>query len=179
MAHLAGLMESELGLNAKLAKRAGLVHDIGKALDHDGVEGTHVDIGIDVLRKYKETEAVIDAMAAHHGDYEAKSMEAVLVTAADALSAARPGARKESLDAFIKRLQKLEEIAVTTPGVEKAYAIQAGREIRIIANPTNVKDDEVAYLAREIAKKVESELQYPGQIKVNVVRETRAVEFAK
>ena len=179
VAHLAGLMASELGLNAKLAKRAGLVHDIGKALDHDGVEGTHVDIGIDVLRKYKETEAVIDAMAAHHGDYEAKSMEAVLVTAADALSAARPGARKESLDAFIKRLQKLEEIAVTTPGVEKAYAIQAGREIRIIANPTNVKDDEVAYLAREIAKKVESELQYPGQIKVNVVRETRAVEFAK
>ena len=179
VAHLAGLMASELGLNAKLAKRAGLVHDIGKALDHDGVEGTHVDIGIDVLRKYKETEAVIDAMAAHHGDYEAKSMEAVLVTAADALSAARPGARKESLDAFIKRLQKLEERAVTTPGVEKAYAIQAGREIRIIANPTNVKDDEVAYLAREIAKKVESELQYPGQIKVNVVRETRAVEFAK
>ena len=179
VAHLAGLMASELGLNAKLAKRAGLVHDIGKALDHDGVEGTHVDIGIDVLRKYKETEAVIDAMAAHHGDYEAKSMEAVLVTAADALSAARPGARKESLDAFIKRLQKREERAVTTPGGEKAYAIQAGREIRIIANPTNVKDDEVAYLAREIAKKVESELQYPGQIKVNVVRETRAVEFAK
>lgn len=179
VAHLAGLMASELGLNVKLAKRAGLVHDIGKALDHDGVEGTHVDIGIEVLRKYKESEAVIDGMAAHHGDYEAKSMEAVLVTAADALSAARPGARKESLDAFIKRLQKLEEIAVTTPGVEKAYAIQAGREIRIIANPTNVKDDEVAYLAREIAKKVESELQYPGQIKVNVVRETRAIEFAK
>lgn len=179
VAHLAGLMASELGLNVKLAKRAGLVHDIGKALDHDGVEGTHVDIGIDVLRKYKESEAVIDGMAAHHGDYEAKSMEAVLVTAADALSAARPGARKESLDTFIKRLQKLEEIAVTTDGVEKAYAIQAGREIRIIANPVNVKDDEVAYLAREIAKKVESELQYPGQIKVNVVRETRAIEFAK
>lgn len=179
VAHLAGLMASELGLNVKIAKRAGLVHDIGKALDHEGVEGTHVDIGIDVLRKYKESEAVIDAMMSHHGDYEAKSMEAVIVTAADALSAARPGARRESLDTFIKRLQKLEEIAVTTPGVEKAYAIQAGREIRIIANPTNVKDDEVAYLAREIAKKVESELQYPGQIKVNVVRETRAVDFAK
>ncbi len=179
VAHLAGLMASELGLNVKIAKRAGLVHDIGKALDHDGVEGTHVDIGIDVLRKYKESEAVIDGMASHHGDYEPKSMEAVIVTAADALSAARPGARRESLEAFIKRLQKLEEIAVTTPGVEKAYAIQAGREIRIIANPTNVKDDEVAYLARQIAKKVESELQYPGQIKVNVVRETRAVDFAK
>lgn len=179
VAHLAGLMASELGLDTKIAKRAGLLHDIGKALDHDGVEGTHVDIGIEVLRKYKESEAVIDGMAAHHGDYEAKSLEAVLVTAADALSAARPGARRESLDAFIKRLQKLEEIAVTTPGVEKAYAIQAGREIRIVANPENVKDDEVAFLAREIAKKVESELQYPGQIKVNVVRETKAIEFAR
>ncbi len=178
VAHLAGLMASELGMDPKLAKRAGLLHDIGKALDHE-VEGTHVDIGIDVLRKYKESEAVINGMAAHHGDYEPKSLEAVLIAAADALSAARPGARRETLESYIKRLQKLEEIAVTTPGVDKAYAIQAGREIRIIAKPEEVKDDAIEVLAREIAKKVESELEYPGQIKINVVRETRAIEYAK
>ncbi|QIB70758.1 ribonuclease Y [Aminipila butyrica] len=178
VAHLAGLMASELGLDSKLAKRAGLLHDIGKALDHE-VEGTHVDIGIDVLRKYKESEAVINGMAAHHGDYEAKSLEAVLIAAADALSAARPGARRETLESYIKRLQKLEEIATTTPGVDKAYAIQAGREIRIVAKPEEIKDEEVVFLAREISKKIESELEYPGQIKVNVVRETRAIDYAK
>ncbi|MBS5335581.1 MAG: ribonuclease Y [Clostridiales bacterium] len=178
VAHLAGLMAGELGLDIKLAKRAGLLHDIGKALDHE-VEGTHVDIGIDVLRRYKESEAVINGMAAHHGDYEPKSMEAVLIAAADALSAARPGARRETLDAYIKRLEKLEEIANTTPGVEKSFAIQAGREIRIIAKPEDVNDEEIVFLAREISKKIESELEYPGQIKVNVVRETRAIDYAK
>ncbi len=178
VAHLAGLMAGELGLDVKLAKRAGLLHDIGKALDHE-VEGTHVDIGIDVLRRYKESEAVINGMAAHHGDYEPKSMEAVLIAAADALSAARPGARRETLDAYIKRLEKLEEIANTTPGVEKSFAIQAGREIRIIAKPEDVNDEEIVFLAREISKKIEAELEYPGQIKVNVVRETRAIDYAK
>ena len=178
VAHLAGLMAGELGLDVKLAKRAGLLHDIGKALDHE-VEGTHVDIGIDVLRKYKESEAVINGMAAHHGDYEAKSMEAVLIAAADALSAARPGARRETLDAYIKRLEKLEEIANTTAGVEKSFAIQAGREIRIIAKPEDVNDEGIVFLAREISKKIEAELDYPGQIKVNVVRETRAIDYAK
>ena len=163
VAHLAGLMASELGLDSKLAKRAGLLHDIGKALDHE-VEGTHVDIGIDVLRKYKESETVVNGMAAHHGDYEPKSLEAVLIAAADALSAARPGARRETLESYIKRLQKLEEIATTTPGVEKAYAIQAGREIRIVAKPDEIKDEEIVFLAREISKKIESELEYPGQI---------------
>lgn len=178
VAHLAGLMAGELGMDVKLAKRAGLLHDIGKALDHE-VEGTHVDIGIDVLKKYKESEAVINAMAAHHGDYEPKSMEAVLIAAADALSAARPGARRETLDTYIKRLEKLEEIANTTPGVDKSFAIQAGREIRVICKPEQVKDEEIAMLAREISKKIEGELEYPGQIKVNVIRETRAIDYAK
>ncbi len=178
VAHLAGLMASELGLDAKIAKRAGLLHDIGKAIDHE-VEGTHVEIGIDLLRKYKESEVIIDGMAAHHGDYEPKSLEAVLITAADALSAARPGARRETLETYIKRLQKLEEIANTTPGVEKSFAIQAGREIRIIARPEEISDAELVFLARDISKRIESELDYPGQIKVNVIRETRATEFAK
>ncbi len=178
VAHLAGLMAGELGLDVTLAKRAGLLHDIGKALDHEQ-EGTHVDIGIEVLKKYKESEAVINGMAAHHGDYEPKSTEAVLIAAADALSAARPGARRETLESYIKRLQKLEEIANTTEGVENSYAIQAGREIRIIAKPDEVGDDAIALLARDISKKIESELEYPGQIKVNVVRETRAVDYAK
>ena len=178
VAHLAGLMAGELGLDITLAKRAGLLHDIGKALDHER-EGTHVDIGIEVLRKYKESEAVINGMAAHHGDYEPKSVEAVLIAAADALSAARPGARRETLESYIKRLQKLEEIANTTQGVENSYAIQAGREIRIIAKPDEVGDDSIALLARDISKKIESELEYPGQIKVNVVRETRAIDYAK
>lgn len=178
VAHLAGLMAGELGLNVKLARRAGLLHDIGKALDHE-FEGTHVDIGITVLKKYKETDAVINGMAAHHGDYEPQSAEAVLIAAADALSAARPGARRETLDVYIKRLETLENIANTTPGVEKSFAIQAGREIRIIANPNEIGDDSIALLAREISKKIESELEYPGQIKVNVVRETRAIDYAK
>ena len=178
VSYIAGLMAAELGADVKLAKRAGLLHDIGKALDHE-YEGTHVDIGIEILRKYKESEAVINGMAAHHGDYEPKNMEAVLIAAADALSAARPGARRETLDAYIKRLEKLEEIANTTPGVEKSFAIQAGREIRIIAKPDAVNDEEIVFLAREISKKIESELEYPGQIKVNVVRETRAIDYAK
>ena len=178
VAHLAGLMAGELGLDVTLAKRAGLLHDIGKALDHER-EGTHVDIGMEVLKKYKESEAVINGMAAHHGDYEPKSMEAVLIMAADALSAARPGARRETLESYIKRLQKLEEIANTTKGVENSYAIQAGREIRIIAKPDEVGDETIALLARDISKKIESELEYPGQIKVNVVRETRAIDYAK
>ena len=178
VAHLAGLMAGELGLDVTLAKRAGLLHDIGKALDHER-EGTHVDIGMEVLKKYKESEAVINGMAAHHGDYEPKSMEAVLIMAADALSAARPGARRETLESYIKRLQKLEEIANTTKGVENSYAIQAGREIRIIAKPDEVGDESIALLARDISKKIESELEYSGQIKVNVVRETRAIDYAK
>ncbi len=178
VSHLAGLMASELGLDDKLAKRAGLLHDIGKALDHEQ-EGTHVDIGMEVLKKYKESQEVIDAMASHHGDYEPKSLEAILVAAADALSAARPGARRETLETYIKRLEKLEEIADTTKGVDKSYAIQAGREIRIIVKPDEISDDEIELLAREVSKKIESELQYPGQIKVNVLRETRAVDYAK
>lgn len=178
VAHLAGLMAGELGLDITLAKRAGLLHDIGKAIDHEK-EGTHVDLGIEVLKKYKESEVVINAMAAHHGDYEAKTMEAVLIAAADALSAARPGARRETLESYIKRLEKLEEIANTTPGVDKSFAIQAGREIRIIAKPEEVNDESIVFLARDISKKIESELEYPGQIKVNVVRETRAIDYAK
>lgn len=178
VSHLAGLMASELGLDPKLAKRAGLLHDIGKAIDHEK-EGTHVDLGIELLKRYKESQAVIDGMAAHHGDYEAKSMEAVLVAAADALSAARPGARRETLETYIQRLQKLEEIANTTDGVEKSYAIQAGREIRVAVKPDQVSDDEIPFLAREISKKIEAELEYPGQIKVNVLRETRAIDYAK
>ena len=178
VAHLAGLMAGELGLDITLAKRAGLLHDIGKAIDHEK-EGTHVDLGIEVLKKYKESEVVINAMAAHHGDYEAKTMEAVLIAAADALSAARPGARRETLESYIKRLEKLEEIANTTPGVDKSFAIQAGREIRVIAKPEEVTDESIVFLARDISKKIESELEYPGQIKVNVVRETRAIDYAK
>ncbi|MDR1027943.1 MAG: ribonuclease Y, partial [Clostridiales Family XIII bacterium] len=178
VAHLAALMAGELGLDPTLAKRGGLLHDIGKAVDHE-VEGTHIDIGIDLLRKYKESEAVIDAMASHHGDYEPKSLEAILVTAADALSAARPGARRETLDIYIKRLQKLEEIANSTRGVERSYAIQAGREIRIVVKPDEVNDQDIVLMAREISKKIESELEYPGQIKVNVLRETRAIDYAK
>ena len=178
VAHLAGLMAGELGLDTRLAKRAGLLHDIGKAVDHEK-EGTHVDLGMELLKKYKESQAVIDGMAAHHGDYEPKTMEAVLVAAADALSAARPGARRETLETYIQRLEKLEDIANTTPGVDKSFAIQAGREIRIIAKPDEVNDEEIVFLAREISKKIESELEYPGQIKVNVLRETRATDYAK
>ncbi len=178
VAYLAGLMAGELGLDVTLAKRAGLLHDIGKALDHEK-EGTHIEIGIEVLKKYKESQKVIEAMRSHHGDYEHTSMEAIIIMAADALSAARPGARRETLETYIRRLEALENIANTMDGVEKSYAIQAGREIRIVAKPDKVKDDELPYLARQIAKKIEEELNYPGQIKVNILRETRAVDFAK
>jgi ribonuclease Y len=178
VSHLAGLMAAELGADVKLAKRAGLLHDIGKAVDHE-VEGTHVDIGMGLLKKYKESSEVIHAMSTHHGDYEPHTIEAVLVTAADAVSAARPGARRETLETYIKRLQKLEEIANSSEGVEKSFAIQAGREIRIMVKPDEMADEDIIYLAREVTKKIESELEYPGQIKVNVIRETRAIEYAK
>lgn len=178
VAHLAGMMAAELGADEKLARRAGLLHDIGKAIDHD-VEGTHVQIGMDLLRRYRESEAVIHAMSCHHGEYEPHSVEAVLVSAADALSAARPGARRESLELYLKRLEKLEAIADSFEGVEKAYAIQAGREIRIMVKPDKLDDAEAARVAREIARRIEKELEYPGQIKVTVIRETRAVEYAK
>lgn len=175
---LAGLMASELGYDTRLAKRAGLLHDIGKSIDHE-VEGTHVEIGVNICKKYKEPWKVINAVEAHHGDTEPTTMEAVLVSAADALSAARPGARRETLESYIKRLETLETIANSTKGVERSYAIQAGREIRIIVKPNQVKDNEVLMLARDVAKKIESELEYPGHIKVNVIRETRAVDYAK
>jgi ribonucrease Y len=176
--HLAGLMAAELGADVQLAKRAGLLHDLGKAVDHD-TEGTHVQIGADLARKYKESPEVIHAIMAHHGDEEPKTIEAVLVAAADAVSAARPGARRETLESYIKRLQKLEEIADTFEGVEKAFAIQAGREIRIMVKPDKIDDVIAAKVAREIAKRIEDELEYPGQIKVVVIRETRSVDYAK
>lgn len=178
VAWLSGIMAAELGVDVKIAKRAGLLHDIGKAVDHE-VEGTHVEIGMELLRKYKESKEVIHAMSTHHGDYEPNSVEAVLITAADAISAARPGARRETLESYIKRLEKLEEIANAYEGIEKSFAIQAGREIRILVKPESYNDDETVLLAREITKKIESELEYPGQIKVNVIRETRAIEYAK
>lgn len=178
VSNLARIMAEELGLDPKIARRAGLLHDIGKALDHD-MEGTHVEIGIDVLKKYKENEIVLNAVQAHHGDVEPKTIEAVLVQAADAISASRPGARRETLETYIKRLEKLEEIADSFEGVDKSFAIQAGREIRLIVKPEKVSDNEMVTMAREVAEKVESEMEYPGQIKVNVIRETRAVDFAK
>ena len=178
VSNLARIMADELGLDAKLARRAGLLHDIGKALDHD-MEGTHVEIGVDILKKYKENENLINAVQAHHGDVEPKTIEAVLVQAADAISASRPGARRETLEAYIKRLETLENIADSFDGVEKSFAIQAGREIRIIVKPEKISDDQMILMARDVAKRVEDEMEYPGQIKVNVVRETRVVEYAK
>ena len=178
VAHLAGIMAAEIGADVKLAKRAGLLHDIGKAVDHD-MEGTHVELGMELLRKYKESKDVIHAMSTHHGDYEPQTIEAVLVTAADAISAARPGARRETLEAYIRRLEKLEEIANSYEGVEKSFAIQAGREVRIMVKPENVSDEDIHLLAREMTKKIEDELEYPGQIKVSIIRETRAIEYAK
>ena len=178
VSNLARIMAEELGLDPKLARRAGLLHDIGKALDHD-MEGTHVEIGVEILKKYKENDKVINAVQAHHGDVEPQTIEAVLVQAADAISASRPGARRETLENYIKRLETLEKIADSFEGVEKSFAIQAGREIRIIVKPEKISDDQMVIMARDVAKKVEDEMEYPGQIKVNLVRETRVVDYAK
>ena len=178
VSNLARIMAEELGLDSKIARKAGLLHDIGKALDHD-MEGTHVEIGVDVLKKYKENDIIINAVGAHHGDIEPKTIEAVLVQAADAISASRPGARRETLETYIKRLEKLEEIADSFEGVDKSFAIQAGREVRLIVKPDKISDSQMIILAREVAEKVETEMEYPGQIKVNVIRETRAIDYAK
>jgi len=178
VSNLARLMADELGINSKIARRAGLLHDIGKALDHD-MEGTHVEIGVEILKKYKENDIIVNAVEAHHGDVEPLSLEAVLVQAADAISASRPGARRETLEAYIKRLEKLEEIANSFEGVENSFAIQSGREVRLVVKPEKVSDAEMIVMAREVAKRVESEMEYPGQIKVNVIRETRAIDYAK
>ena len=178
VSNLARIMADELGINSKIARRAGLLHDIGKALDHD-MEGTHVEIGVDVLKKYKENDPVINAVEAHHGDVEPLTLEAVLVQAADAISASRPGARRETLETYIKRLQKLEEIADSFEGVEKSFAIQAGREVRLMVKPEKVSDADMIIMARDVAKRVESEMEYPGQIKVNVIRESRVIDYAK
>ena len=178
VAHIAGLMAAELGVDVAMAKRAGLLHDLGKSIDHE-VEGSHVQLGADLARKFKENPVIVNAIEAHHGDVEPKTVIAVLVQAADAISAARPGARRENVENYIRRLQKLEELTGSYPGVEKAYAIQAGREVRIMVKPEEVSEDNMILLARDVAKKIEAELEYPGQIKVNVIRETKAVEYAK
>ena len=178
VAQLAGLLAAEIGVNVAEAKRAGLLHDLGKSIDHE-VEGSHVQIGVELARKYRESENVIHAIEAHHGDVEARTIVACLVQAADAISAARPGARKENVEYYIKRLEKLEELTSSFAGVDKAFAIQAGREVRIMVNPEAIPEDRMVLLAREIAKKIEDELEYPGQIKVNLIRETKAIEYAK
>ena len=178
VSHLAGLMAAELGADVQLAKRAGLLHDIGKAVDHES-EGTHVSLGAELAKKYHESDAVVHCIMAHHNDVEPQTVEAVLVQAADAISAARPGARRESLENYIKRLEKLEEIANSFDGVEKCYAIQSGREVRIMVKPEDVNDDGIRILAKEIAKTIEEQMEYPGQIRVNVIRETRSTEYAK
>ena len=178
VSHIAGLLASELGVDVATAKRAGLLHDIGKAIDHE-VEGSHVTIGVNIARKYKESEEVIHAIEAHHGDVEAHTVVACLVQAADAISAARPGARRENIENYVKRLEKLEEVTKSFPGIANCFAIQAGREIRIMVKPEEVSEDQMVLLARDIAKKIEDELTYPGQIKVNLLRETKAVDYAK
>ena len=178
VSHIAGLLAAELGVDVATAKRAGLLHDIGKAIDHE-VEGSHVTIGVNIARKYKESEEVIHAIAAHHGDVEAHTVVACLVQAADAISAARPGARRENIENYVKRLEKLEEVTKSFPGIANCFAIQAGREIRIMVKPEEVSEDQMVLLARDIAKKIEDELTYPGQIKVNLLRETKAIDYAK
>ncbi len=178
VSHVAGIMAGELGVDVTIAKRAGLLHDIGKAVDHE-IEGSHVTIGVDLARKYKEGANVIHAIEAHHGDVEPHTVIACLVQAADAVSAARPGARRENIETYIKRLQKLEEIATSFEGVEKSFAIQAGREVRIMVKPDRIGDGDMEFIAREIVKKIESDMEYPGQIKVNIIRETRTVAYAK
>ena len=178
VSHISGLIASELGVDVNTAKRAGLLHDIGKAIDHE-VEGSHVSIGVDICRKYKENEAVIHAIEAHHGDVEPHTVVACIVQAADAISASRPGARRENIENYVKRLEKLEEICCSYNGVEKSYAIQAGREVRIMIKPETITDDGMKVLARDIAKRIENEMEYPGQIKINLIRESRAVDYAK
>ena len=178
VSHIAGMMAAELGADVAAAKRAGLLHDIGKAVDHE-MEGTHIQLGVEFCRKYKEKEDIIHAIQAHHGDVECKTLVACLVQAADAVSAARPGARRENLENYIKRLEKLEEITSDYPGVEKSYAIQAGREVRVMVKPEQVSEDQMVILAHDLARRIESELEYPGQIKVDVLRETKVVEYAK
>ena len=178
VSHIAGMMAAELGADVQTAKRAGLLHDLGKSIDHE-MEGTHVQLGVEFTRKYKEKEEIIHAIEAHHNDVEPRTVVACLVQAADAISAARPGARRENLENYIKRLEQLETITGSYPGVDKAYAIQAGREVRIMVKPDVISDDQVILLARQIAKKIEDTLDYPGQIKVNVIRESRAIEYAK
>jgi ribonuclease Y len=178
VSYIAGLMAAEIGADERLARRAGLLHDIGKALDHE-MEGSHVALGVEYARKYKENEAVIHAIQAHHGDVECKTVVACLVQAADAVSAARPGARRENIENYIKRLQQLEEISTGFAGVERAYAIQAGREVRVMVSPDAVNDEKMPFIAHEIAKKIESEMEYPGQIKVNIIRESRAFDVAE
>ena len=178
VSHIAGLIASELGANVAIAKRAGLLHDLGKSIDHE-VEGSHVTIGVNMARKYKENEAVIHCIEAHHGDVEAHTVEACIVQAADSISAARPGARRENIENYVKRLEKLEEVTKSFPGIGSCYAIQAGREIRVMVKPEEVSEDQMTLLARDIAKKIEDELTYPGQIKVHIIRETKAVDYAK
>ncbi|MBQ2897000.1 MAG: ribonuclease Y [Clostridia bacterium] len=178
VAQLSGILASELGVDVTVAKRAGLLHDIGKAVDHE-IEGSHIEIGVDILRKHKESAEVIHAVHAHHGDIAAESPLAFIIQAADSISAARPGARRENVETYIKRLEKLEEIANDFEGVDHSFAIQAGREIRILVKPEKISDDDVTIIARDIVKRIESELEYPGQIKVNVIRETRAIDYAK
>ena len=178
VSHIAGMMAAELGVDVQAAKRAGLLHDLGKAVDRE-VEGTHVALGVDFARKFKEREEIIHAIEAHHNDVEPRTIVACLVQAADAISAARPGARRENLENYIKRLEQLETITGTYPGVDKAYAIQAGREVRVMVKPEQVSEDQMVILARDLAKKIEEEMEYPGQIKVHVIRETKVVEYAK
>jgi len=178
VSYIAGLLAGEVGADIAIAKRAGLLHDIGKAVDHE-IEGTHIQIGVDIAKKYRESAEVIHCIAAHHNDIEPQTVEAVLIQAADAISGARPGARRETLEAYVKRLEQLEEIANSFDGVEKSFAVQAGREIRIIVKPEVVSEEATVFLAKDIAKRIETDMVYPGQIKVNVVRETRKVEYAK